>query len=159
MSSKNLARSAYNLHPLRARDRRTRVDSTNRLVSGVVLRIMDRCERAVSSAAVRERYRELVWRALLWATVSERRDLRSGEVDSRAPDAALWHQSAGAPTRPRWERCCSDQRSGAVREIADHRPFSRCRRSVGNYPWRCGSGHFGSTRDATTRPTAAAIVS
>ena len=67
--------------------------------SGVFLRTVDCCERAVSSAAVREGYRELVWRALSWATVSERRDLRSGEVDSGAPDPSLWHQSAGAPPR------------------------------------------------------------
>jgi hypothetical protein len=138
--------------------RRTEVDATNRLTSGVFLRIVDRCERAVTSAAVRERYRELVWRALPRATVSERRDLRSGEVDSRAPDASLWHQSAGVPRRQRRERRGSDQRSRAVREIADHRPLSRRSRSVGNDGWRCGAGRCGSGGISTTRSKAAAIV-
>jgi hypothetical protein len=77
------------------------VDAKTRLSSGVFLRIVDRSERAVRSAAVRNRYRELVRRAIPWAPVGEWRNLRPGEVDRRAPDASLWHQSAGAPPRQR----------------------------------------------------------
>jgi hypothetical protein len=50
---------------------------------------VDRSERAVRSAAVRNRYRELVRRAIPWAPVGEWRNLRPGEVDRRAPDASL----------------------------------------------------------------------
>src|SRR5579862_8448506 len=101
-----------------SKQRRTGVDATNRIACGLFLRIVDGCEGAVSATAVRERFRKLVWSALSWATFSERRHLRSGEVHSRAPHAAIWYQGAGAPPRRGGERRGSDQRSRAVREIA-----------------------------------------
>ena len=137
----------------RVRDGRTGVDATNRIASGLFLRIVDCGERAASSTASRNRFRKLVWSALRWATFSERRDLRSGEVDSRASHASLWHEGACTPPRQKRECCGSDQRSRAIREIACDRPFPRCRRSVRNDGWRCGASHFGSGGDPTKQST------
>src|SRR6266481_1168657 len=97
LSSQSFPRSARNLHEFVGSGKEGTVDATTRLFCCGFLRVVERCERAVCSAAVRERYRKLVRHALPWATVSERRDLRSGEADRRAPDPAIWHKRAGAP--------------------------------------------------------------
>ena len=133
--------------------RRTDAYATNSIASGLFLRIAESFGRAVSSTVVRERLRELVWRALPWATFSERRDLRSGELDCRAPHTSLRHQGAGAPSRRRGECCGSHQRSRAIREIAGHRPFSCCRRSVRHDGWRFAAGHFRSGMDSANQST------